>query len=166
MQEHTTNTVRHRCCVLLATSNLTTSVFYGWLCGAKLFHTMHLTSSNCTESGKRAKPLQRMWILTTFRSVQRHPDNWLLCIYSIQSTTVHEFTKVLVHKQPSLLQNLPERYLQHFLRFLAPALMFFPLALATTSRVWSGRSYIYKIADWRSDNTLQASIPSVAQKQS
>jgi hypothetical protein len=33
------------------------------------------------------------------------------------------------------------------LRFLAPALMLFPLALATTSRVLSGRSYIYKIAD-------------------
>jgi len=114
---------------------------------------------------EESKPLQRMW-MTTFRSVQRHPDNWLLCLYSIQSTTVHEFTKVLVHKQPSLPQNLAEWYLQHCLRFLAAALMLFPLALATTSRVWSGRSYIYKIANWRSDNTLQASILSVAQKQS
>jgi hypothetical protein len=98
--------------------------------------------------------------------LQISTENWSLCIYSIKSTTVHEFTKVLVHKQPSLLQNLAEQYLRHCLRFLAPALMLFPLALATTSRVWSRRSYIYKIADWRSDNTLQASILSIAQKQS
>jgi hypothetical protein len=165
MQEHTINTVRHGCWALLATFNLTTSVFYGWLCGAKLFHTMHLTSSNCTESGKRANPCKECeWLPSDqYRDIQTID----YCAYTVYR--VPPFTNLL---RSWSISNLPCRriwqngYLQHCLRFLAAALMLFPLALATTSRVWSGRSYIYKIANWRSDNTLQASILSVAQKQS
>jgi hypothetical protein len=164
MQENTTNTVRHGCWVLLATSNLTTSVFYGWLCGAKLFHTIHLTSSNCTESGKRAKPCKECEWLPSDQDRDIQTIDY--CAHTVYRAPPFMNLLRSVHKQPSLLQNLAEWYLQHCLRFLAPALMLFPLALATTSRVWCGRSYIYKIADWRSDNTLQASILSVAQKQS
>jgi len=123
-----------------------------------------LLSSNCTESGKRAKPCKECEWLPSDQDRDIQTIDY--CAHTVYRAPPFMNLLRLVHKQPSLLQNLAEWYLQHCLRFLAPALMLFPLALATTSRVWSGRSYIYKIADWRSDWTLQASILSVAQKQS